>query len=187
MGFFSKKEDKKEVSLPSLPELPSLPSEFSGMDEDYSRNDVHELPSFPNSSMGDKFSQETIKNAISGDEEEDEEEMPEQLIPRPDFKKIPRPTYSGGKEEFSPKKISTKPSVEEPRETGPVFIRIDKFEEALHVFKETKDKIDEIEKLLGETKELKDKEEEELATWEKEIQDMKAQIEKVDKDIFSKI
>ena len=185
MGLFSKKEDKKEAILPKLPELPSLPSEFSEMDEDYSKNDIHELPSFPNSSMGDRFSQETIKNAISGDEEmEDEEEIPEPLIPKPNFKEMPKPSFkSSPKERVSPK------SFEEEHESqkGPVFIRIDKFEEALHVFKETKDKIDEIEKLLSETNELKEKEEEELSMWEKEIQEMKAQIEKVDKDIFSKI
>jgi len=194
MGLFSKKDDKKNVNMPSLPELPSLPSEFPEMEESDDSHDVHNLPSFPNSQMGDKFSQETIKNAVSGSENndpEEDEEMPSPLIPKPSFDKIPKPSldkipkpnYMGGIEKDSVRKVTQ----EKTRETGPVFIRIDKFEEALHVFKDTKDKIEEIDKLLGKTKELKEKEEEELSVWEKEIRDMKAQIEKVDKDIFSKI
>lgn len=193
MGLFSKKENKKDESIPKLPELPSLPNSFPDIDEDYNSKEVHQLPSFPNSSMGDKFSQETIKNAVSGEEEDENEEsneMHKPVIPKPDFEmeRLPRPTYAGEKEIDYPKKVQRR-NIEEktPKETGPVFIRIDKFEEALEIFKETKDKIEEIESLLDETKELKEKEEEELSTWEKEIQDMKNQIEKVDRDIFSRI
>jgi len=186
MRIFSKKEESSNLSLPKLPELPNLPSEFPKIDEDYSENEIHGLPSFPNSSMGDRFSQQTIKNAISGNYEDndDDEEMHQPVIPKPTFRNIPKPTFNNSKKEI----ISTKNFEEKPeREKGPVFIRIDKFEEALEVFKKTKEKIDEIEKLLSETSELKEKEEEELSKWEKEIQEMKSQIEKVDKDIFSKI
>ena len=196
MGLFSKKENKKDTGMPKLPELPRLPNDFPEIDENYDSGGVHQLPSFPNSSMGDKFSQETIKNAVSGSEEEEDKESTEMhkpLIQRPNFemgemKKMPRPTYAGEKEIDSSRKVQKRNIEEEtPKETGPVFIRIDKFEKALEIFKETKDKIGEIENLLDETKELKEREEEELSTWEKEIQDMKNQIEKVDRDIFSRI
>lgn len=189
MGLFSKKEAKKDIGLPKLPELPNLPSRFPSMDDDFSDDEeVHKLPSFPNNSMGNKFSQETIKNAISEEDEEEYERSPESFIPQPTFKPLPKPTYTGGKEDSQIKKSVLKDDHEESeKERGPVFIRIDKFEEALKIFKDTKGKLDEIEKLLSETKELKDKEEKELSMWEKEIQEMKAQIEKVDKDIFSKI
>ncbi len=178
MGFFSKKSEKKEVSLPKLPELPSLPSTFPDMNKEGLNPEIHELPSFPNSGMGNKFSQETIKNAISGKDEEEKE-----TIPKPEFN-IPK------KEPFEERIInetSTKKIEEIKSEKGPVFIRIDKFEDAMNIFKETKKKIEEIEKLLGETKELKKKEEEELVGWENQIQEMKHRIEKVDKDIFSKV
>ena len=84
----------------------------------------------------------------------------------------------------------------ELRETGfgqrkniaePIFIRIDHFEEALNVFRETKKKMSHIEGILEEIKKIKEKEESELKTWENEVRFMKEQIEKVDKDIFSKI
>ena len=69
----------------------------------------------------------------------------------------------------------------------PVFIRIDKFEESLEIFKETKSKILDIEKMLRDIKSIKEEEEKELEEWYNEVQTMKTQIERVDKDIFSKI
>src|SRR5690606_21643986 len=99
---------------------------------------------------------------------------------------IPKPQFNTPSK-FAPEKIMTMPKQKNiqrtegkvmpetgmMKETGPVFIRIDKFEEALKVFKETKEKIGEIEKLLEETRELKEKEERELSSWEEEIQGMK--------------
>ena len=41
--------------------------------------------------------------------------------------------------------------------------------------------------MLRDIKTIKEEEEKELEGWEKEIQTIKEQIEKVDKDIFSKI
>ena len=192
MGLFSKKNDKqsnipKLPELPSLPSLPNLPGNFPSIDED--ENDVHELPSFPTSTMGDKFSRDSIKSAVSGDDEEENEPKitRQELIPN-----APKSAFTPQKPmstEKMPKMATMKKMVsKEPvHETGPVFIRIDRFEEALHVFKDTREKINEIEKILEETKTLKAKEEEELSNWESEIQTMKQKIEKVDNDIFSKV
>ncbi|MCR4327873.1 MAG: hypothetical protein NUV46_04825 [Nanoarchaeota archaeon] len=194
MGLFSKKEQKQEFSLPELPELPDMPrGDFSEIDDEM-ENELHELPSFPTSNMGDKFSRESIKNAISGYDEEEPQITRQELIPRAQFN-APSRFLKNDKLPEMPKKIplSNQRSSElmkrevELKEAGPVFIRIDKFEEALKIFKGTKEKINDIEKLLEETKELKEKEEGELSTWESEIQGMKQQIEKVDRDIFSKI
>ncbi|MDP3966266.1 MAG: hypothetical protein Q8Q04_01915 [archaeon] len=201
MGLFSKKKPETNLSLPELPELPNMESNFPEMDEN-SSGTINELPSFPSSSMGDRFSRESIKNAISGYSEGDEEPeiTRQELIPKPQFnkpskftpeKRIPelpkmKPLYKSTEKNME-RGIGIQEEDRMPRETGPVFIRIDKFEEALKVFKETKEKISEIEKLLEETKELKEKEERELSTWESEIQGMKSQIERVDRDIFSKI
>jgi len=128
------------------------------------------------------------------------EESEMSRIPALTKDRIPSPAIAPPKKErYQPKgpRMSTPmpeeapmPISGEPAATGgggPVFIRIDKFEESLRIFKETKDKLDEIESLLNQTKELKDKEEEELSSWEKEIQDMKSQIDRVDRDIFSKV
>jgi hypothetical protein len=240
MGLFSKKEKKEEkkeqyLKLPELPRLPELPSleqsSFSKTNtptiSSATKESLPQLPSFPNNSFGEKFSQNSIKEAVAGKKEVEPEVdaddfklpglpeanmMHEPLRPmrtrevdeykdeqyvRHEFRE-PKATpakveYSTPKreeyipskrEEYVPaKRISYTPSKREE----PVFIRIDKFEESLKLFEETKIQIDEIEKMIKETKELKDKEEEELIHWEENIQSIKQQVEKVDKDLFSKI
>ncbi len=196
MGLFSKKKEEPAMALPKLPELPSLPSEFPEIKENFPKGEIHNLPSFPNNGTGEKFSQEVIKNAISGGEEDEDEEefyrdIQETKIPKPDFSSIPK-AFSEERRGPTGKRVAPRSmtkKIEEPRreERGPVFVRIEKFESAIKIFSETRDKINEIEKLLEETRELKGKEEEELSLWEKEIQGMKQQIEKVDRDIFSKV
>ncbi|MBU2612384.1 MAG: hypothetical protein KKB62_01540 [Nanoarchaeota archaeon] len=197
MGLFSKKDSKKEMGVPKLPELPSLPTHFPEIEDDPDEG-FPRLPSFPTSKMGDRFSQETIKNAVSGDEDEEEmDDFEDGIIPRPEplqrpiEKNRPKPNYEmPERRESQMPKRNISPTREmgmEDSRTGPVFVRIDKFEESLKIFKETKDKIEEIETLLSHTKSIKEKEEEELINWEKEIQEMKSQVEKIDRDIFSKI
>src|SRR3989338_7379344 len=66
MGWFSKKEasiPQKEVvpSLPKLPELPELPDLEDDLEEP-----IHQLPAYPTTSFGQKFSQNTIKEAVAG-------------------------------------------------------------------------------------------------------------------------
>lgn len=66
MGWFSKKEastPQKEVapSLPKLPELPELPDIEDDLEEP-----IHQLPTYPTTSFGQKFSQSTIKDAVAG-------------------------------------------------------------------------------------------------------------------------
>ena len=72
MGWFGKK-DREESNvvrgglLPSLPKLPELPelSRSRPMDEKHDEQ-IHQLPSFPTTSLGEKFSRDTIKQAVSG-------------------------------------------------------------------------------------------------------------------------
>ena len=180
MGLFGKKKKdvkkKGEISLPELPRLPKFPS----LEEDEPMK-LHQLPSFPSNSLGKQFSQDTIKEAVIGDEEderlpnefEDEGEMMGEPLQRPRSEEI-----GGG---FSGR-FGRKKSLAEP-----VFIRVDRFEEALNIFGETKRKISEIERVLEDIKQVKDKENKELQAWESEVRSMKAQIEKIDRDIFSKI
>ena len=75
-----------------------------------------------------------------------------------------------------------------PDETaGPVFVRIDRFEEGLKLLEGIKSQISDIEKILAETRRLKEKEDEELSSWESELKRMKTELEKMGNDIFSKI
>jgi len=190
MGWFKKKpkkDEKKEVH--SLPELPKLP-EFPAHDQ-RDLEPIHQLPSFPNDSLGEKFSQNTIKKAITGRKEGEEVFGADDFAPEENkMQRMPRPLKKQLTREFPyPKEIPEKfkEAARRVKEAEPIFIRIDKFEESLNLLEKTKKQILEIEKMLKDIKRIKEEEEKELEIWENEIQSAKEQIEKVDKNIFSKI
>lgn len=185
MGWFNTKEKEvKKNDMLMLPELPKLP-EFPQSKEN-KINSIHQLPSFPTSSFGEKFSQNAIKDAITGKKEGEEvfdtddfEDDEIQMMPKP-LKKT---------KEFSdiePQKFA-KPYRKMTKSLEPIFIRIDKFEESLQILEKTKEKILEMEKILGDIKRAKEEEEQQLEFWEQEIQTIKGQIDKIDKNIFSQI
>jgi len=181
MGWFNKKEEDKE-KIPSLPELPKLPKlpEFPRTKEDIGETQIYQLPSLPNNSFGQKFSQDTIKDAVTGGKEEgnfEDYENDSQIMPSYPQEIITKPEIP---EEF--KEIAKK-----VKENEPIFIRIDKFEDSLNNFEKIKNQISDMEKMFGNIKEVKEKEEAELDSWEKEIKIIKAQIDKIDKTIFSRL
>ncbi len=191
MGLFrkKKKEVNKEVtpvpSLPGLPKLPELPSLENENKEDKS---IHKLPSYPSGSLGTKFSQNTIKDAVSGRKENfPEDESADDFFPDEEEQIMRGPLKKSVTEEIG----WETPRLRKEREfeTGqePVFIRIDRFEEALKIFNETKKKLNEIERTLEDIKKIREKEEKELGSWENKVKSIKGQIEKVDKNVFSKI
>jgi len=68
MGLFNtNKKEVKQNEIPSLPELPKLP-EFPEMKSGKTKEEIHRLPSYPSNSFGEKFSQNVIKEAVSGEE-----------------------------------------------------------------------------------------------------------------------
>lgn len=197
MSWFVKKEgDRNEFSesdipeLPRLPELPSLP-DFSI--EKTNKESLQQLPSYPPNRTGSVFSQNAIKDAVEGEEEDGTLE---------EFKgfdntisKVPKKSKMKEMEEvkgFSRKATYSVPeefreAQKKAKENEPIFIRLDKFEESLNIFQKTKDKINEMEKMLRDIRKIKEEEEKELGLWEEEIKTIKAQIEKIDNDLFSKI
>lgn len=175
MGLFNKKE-KKRVFSDEPPELPKLP-EFPNFaeKEETPEDRILQLPSLPNGELGNKFSQNMIKDAVTGKKEEIgveadepvEEEMP--VMQKPLLQKEPV------------KKDSAEIKAQ------PIFIRIDKFDEGSQTFEEVKKKIEGIEKMFSEVKRIKEKEEKELTDWAEEIKQIKEKVEKINKTIFSKI
>lgn len=184
MGWFEKNKKEKlgEESLSALPELPKLPTlpQIGGKDIKFSDNQISQLPSYPPDSFGEKFSQNAIKEAVTGKIGDEEVFDADDSLDEIEKKMMPKPL-----------KVLTKDSYENLKPNmgtiEPVFVRIDKFEESLRIFEKTKSKISEIEKLLVEMKGINEKEEKELQSWEKEVQIMKKNFEKINQDIFSKI
>jgi hypothetical protein len=181
MGIFKNKKKQKEknsMNLNKLPELPKLPnfeeeSQFNGERDEI----LPKLPSFPSNSFGDKFSQDTIKEAVSG-----KRNFKENLDLEPEELETPKITTQEISELPTQKIIQRKSEKREP-----VYIRVDKFEESLDVFNEAQEKINQIEKELREIKQIKQEEEKELNEWEEKIKTIKDQISKIDKEVFSEI
>lgn len=193
MGLFTKKkEDVQRIQPPQLSELPKLPElpRMPGVEplisqgfpkvKDYTQGSLNNLPSFPNNSLGTKFSQNTIKQAVEGDNKEndfnhyeDDEEENDQHIQKP----IRKSRVQEYDEHLPITQIRKEP----------VFIRLDKFEETIKIFEAAKHQISQIESMLTNIKKRKEEEENALESWEKNIQKIKMQIEKIDKEVFSKV
>ncbi len=188
MGLFSKKEKPADSGIPMLPKLPRLP-DLPDMEE-YDERSIHQLPSLPSNSIGAKFSRDTIKDAVSGERGRDfyaddfsEEEMRMMRDP------LRRPTTEEVEEEIEEEmempRRQMSPGLRQ--EVEPVFVRIDRFEEGLKLFETIKDQINAIERALADTKKVKEREEAELNSWESELKRMKEEIEKIGRNIFSKL
>jgi len=184
MGWFNKnkkvvsEKDSKIPELPKLPPLPKLPElpklEIS---EDFESN----LPALPKNNLGGEERGEEVFDEMKFEKQIDKfQDIQEPLEKFP--KKIPHHEKIIHEEERIPLTFS-----EKPIKAGPVFIRLDKFEESQKIFKKAKEKIEEVEKILNHTKKIKEEEEKELESWENEINMIKQQLENIDKNIFSKI
>jgi CRISPR/Cas system CMR-associated protein Cmr1 (group 7 of RAMP superfamily) len=148
-----------------------------------------QLPSFPTGSLGNRFSQNSIKEAVTGRKEvegvqanEFADENSMQMMQRPHVREEAERT------DYSRMEKPIERTAEGPirtKEAEPIFIRIDKFEEGSQTFEEVKKKISEIEKMLNDIKKVKEEEEKELEFWEDEITKIKEKIDKIDKNLFS--
>lgn len=213
MGLFkSKKIEEKPLSLPELPRLPEL--DFNSSKPTEVKRPLQALPSFPSSSLGNKFSQNTIKDAVSGevrgdilpddteeleDDYEDLEDYDEEIETTTEIKKIPSTSEAlrvreiDSDTDFRTNKMPVKSAtpikeIVTPRnKDDSVFIKLERFEESLDLFGDMKKQLAEAEKLLNKIKEVKEQENDELISWTTKMESMKNQIEKIDKNIFSKI
>lgn len=192
MGLFNRKKEEKE-EVPSLAKLPKLPGtgdmnnqRVQGQNPSQNPPSIHRLPSYPPGSLGTKFSQDTIKEAVAG-ERSDNEPPINNLPDRDKLREMQGPPAKIQRRTEEMVKENQGMNQRQGGTAEPVFIRIDRFEEAMQTFNEAKQKISEIERVLAEIKKVKDKEEEELQSWETEVRSMKEQIAKIDRDVFSKI
>ncbi|MBT3404965.1 hypothetical protein HN832_00955 [archaeon] len=186
MGWFTKDDDEGVPRLPELPkitELPKIPS------REINNEKLPPLPSLPSNALGERFSQNMIKEAVSGEKEVEEEVDEEEPQMMPTLPTRPLTREIKTHEEIIPKRNIPSEFTEAIKRVRnePIFIRIDKFEESLKIFEKTKERISEVAKMLQDIRKIKEEEENELTLWEEEIQNLKNQIEKIDEDIFSKI
>jgi len=228
MGFFNKKADKK-TGIPELPELPALPEvttlPFDREFESENSSDYKSLslPSYPNSSLGERINQSAIKDAVTYGEPEISQKkskitspaiqpLPQQKQPRQqrqsqnlefENQTFEPSMFSKGNSRtveisdyespsFSPQTpFSSRMQAQSPgnkiRQTGPLFIQLNKFEDSIAALDEIKIQVSEIESLLRSIQEVKAKEEEKLLYWQRQIESVKARLDKVDRDLFGNV
>lgn len=183
------KKGKKEVEeeIPELPELPPLPElDYEQEPKTGIKDELPPLPSFPSTPTGEKISHASIKHTIKPTKfkvnlpktrTREIEEEAEPTIGHQGYKPIVKEMAPETPiKEFSP-----------PTKPEPIFVRIDKYQQALSQFQEIKKRIAEIDNLLRNIREIKTREEAELQQWEQEIQDAKSKLNSIDKTIFNKI
>jgi len=167
MIFFGKKDEKK-------PELPSLPGEnhLPQLPQYPELNEKSEFPALPQMKKDQgNLGIGVIKSTIM-----------------PKVKKIDNPSdyqpsfKSEEKIDMDNLELSTNDERSEP-----IFVKIDKFHEALENFNKIKEKVLEIENELKKINEIKEQEEEELKEWENEIQSIKARMNVIDNSLFNRI
>ena len=170
--FWSKK--KEETGLPELPLLkPVIRSVESVETIPEEKNEFPELP-----------------DESSWTKEEGLPEVPEEELPELHASKMPKKLQSPRTREIDELEMPRERFSAEFKSTGKsedVYIKIDRFHSARKSLAAAKTKLQEIEQLLSKIRETKMREEQELASWEKEIELIKTKVEDVTKNIFEKV
>lgn len=193
MFWDKKKRDSGLPDLPSSNSMNNLPTlrEFTPAEDE--REEIHELPSFPDSPMQRGFSQTAIKEAITNEDAREEavETAPLEEYPsEDDVKTVEMEEWNPPKSAIPallpmPEKMS-KQKIQRENDHRPVYVRVDKFQNARMSLDTIRAKLDEIEELLKRIREVKSKEDAELSAWESDMENVKARIQSVMREIFDK-
>jgi hypothetical protein len=189
---------KKKGDNSSLPNLPGIESSTPSNDKHITPfpdppslpNHLHEseefqsLPSFPDDSNKKGFSQTAIREAIvdhdkdiDAVESDDNEWSPQQLPNQPSFNET---------EIINPSPPPQTHKIFEEGKSG-IFVKINKFHQARKNLRDAKDKITEIHDLLERIKLTRTKEEEELKSWESQINILNSRLKNISEEIFEDV
>jgi TFIIF-interacting CTD phosphatase-like protein len=120
-------------------------------------------------------------------------EMPEvEEEPSQSFPEAPEVHVSEAKapkikeiEEWNPP--ATVSEVKTGKKTEDVYVKLDKFHSARKALVHARDKLKELDELMKKIRDTRMREEQELASWEDEINSVKSKVEDVTRNIFEKI
>ncbi len=196
MNWFGKKEDAENEKISELPKLPELPrlsdfgrnDEYNGDGERFQSSQLPRLPSYPDTHFGKDFSKSAIKDAVVGKKTGDNDEFADESFHQGTMQIPSRHISREMPDDYDAHEdVKGYPVIRKQRvkETEPIYIRLDKFNESAKIFDSTMSKINDIQRTLGEIKKIRQEEEAELGEWEREIQEIKRQLDKVDREVFS--
>tara|TARA_Y100000310_G_scaffold283662_1_gene305809 strand:- start:551 stop:1144 length:594 start_codon:yes stop_codon:yes gene_type:complete len=190
---------KKKRNLPDLPTPQVISPKIQKKEE------ISSLPSFPDAPSKKGFSQEVIKGAIEPIDKslpiprKKPIKMTKEILESEGIPKLPEekgmlPSLNSNFENKSENKLREidewTPSKEPPKKTfekKPIFIKLDKFNEAKESLEFMKEKLSEIDELLKSIKDVKSKEEKEISEWEKEMENLKSKLESLTTNVFEDI
>jgi len=69
-------------------------------------------------------------------------------------------------------------------EEQPLFVKIEKYKDAIKTINQLKEKLDDAERLLDELNSIKEQEERELRSWHQDLEDIKQKLMLVDQKLF---
>ena len=176
MPLFGKKKTEKKImfgreerEIPEIPPSAELES-IKGAVGEFPESELPELPEMPSPKL-------TPPGEFLG------EEVTKAIIPRLPAQKpaeeIPSP------QKFEAARVFTREI--KPKFREPIFVKIDKFKEAVESLDTINKKIQELTQLMEKIKETRAKEEEEISKWEQELQDIKSRLAIIDQKLFSKL
>ena len=182
MPLFGKKKSKKKESS-NLPDLPDLP-DFPGAEKSLN------FPRFPEQEK--KFQppeqQHKIDNFPRLEPLNLQSEIPKREKIMPKFKPItapfkPRPIQKEFKipEQAQPIEEFTRPTLHPSK---PIYVKIEKFQEATSSIDKIKDKIRQADDILEEISRLRAEEDKELDLWHADLNSIKERLLRIDKALF---
>ena len=114
-------------------------------------------------------------------------EKKENSMPKPSFNMTESYDFEREKDsesqfdEFTPRRS---PILIERKDDKPIFVKIDKYKEAVKTIESIRTKIEEAESLMKNLTRLREQEEKELQEWQSNLDDVKQKLMKVDKNLF---
>lgn len=195
MPLFKKKREELPAEDFSLPEPPSMPGDdFSGFED---LPDLPELPPLDDFEAG-RIKQEFQEPGMQLPVQRRGEKLRPVRIEMEDYEMQALPMASSKMNmqnmqpgtlvpsTFSPSPTQSARRIISPIER-PIFIKIEKFRDSIENLHQIRDKLKNASSLMQKIKEVRQREDYELASWERELGELKAKLDGVDKKLFADI
>ncbi|MEK6836002.1 MAG: hypothetical protein AABX55_03205 [Nanoarchaeota archaeon] len=109
-------------------------------------------------------------------------------FPKPDFEEEEMPSYTPSFTEnfdtLKEVKRALPSSLSRPTSEKSLFIKIDKYEQAMSSLVSIKNKIEEVQKIINNLKQIKQDEDNELEQWQENLNTIKDKLMSIDKTLF---
>jgi len=195
MGLFGGKKESGVPDIPPAPQMSFLPE----------ASEPQELPTFPSTLRNESLNQEMVKSAVNDSPADFElpelPGIPESPLapavsteePMSGIPELPtrKPVESGGQRAFDSAipDLATQAPLEKDVSRGvePIFVRIDKFQDAKDDLLKVQEKTKEMKDTLKKINDVRKKEEEELKEWEEEVEKLKSLLQEIDQEVFNRL